>query len=79
MAARKSAFEKYAGQPGYEHFDALIATLEGPATMPRPANAKWQQIVDTALIPMIQKAVEPGADNQALLDEAKARIEEILG
>jgi hypothetical protein len=47
--------------------------------MPRPANAKWQQIVDTALIPMIQKAVEPGADNQALLDEAKAKIEEILG
>jgi ABC-type glycerol-3-phosphate transport system substrate-binding protein len=79
LAARKSAFEKYAGKPGYEHFDALIATLEGPATMPRPANAKWQQIVDTALIPMIQKAVEPGADNQALLDEAKAQIEEILG
>ncbi len=79
LAARKSAFEKYAGQPGYEHFDALIATLEGPATMPRPANPKWQQIVDTALIPMIQKAVEPGADNQALLDEAKAQIEEILG
>lgn len=79
LAARKSAFEKYAGQEGYEHFDALIATLEGPATMPRPANAKWQQIVDTALIPMIQKAVEPGADNQALLDEAKSRIEEILG
>jgi ABC-type glycerol-3-phosphate transport system substrate-binding protein len=79
LAARKSAFEKYAGQPGYEHFDALIATLEGPATMPRPAHPKWQQIVDTALIPMIQKAVEPGADKQALLDEAKAQIEEILG
>lgn len=79
LAARKSAFEKYAGKPGYEHFDALIATLEGPATMARPANEKWQQIVDTALIPMIQKAVEPGADNQALLDEAKAKIEEILG
>ena len=79
LAARKSAFEKYAGKPGYEHFDALIATLEGPATMPRPANAKWQQIVDTALIPMIQKSVEPGADNQELLDEAKAQIEEILG
>ena len=79
LAARKSAFEKYAGQEGYEHFDALIATLDGPATMPRPANAKWQQIVDTALIPMLQKAVEPGADNQALLDEAKVQIEEILG
>ncbi len=79
LAARKSAFEKYAGQEGYEHFDALIATLDGSATMPRPANAKWQQIVDTALVPMLQKAVEPGADNQALLDEAKAQIEEILG
>lgn len=79
LAARKSAFEKYADQPGYEHFKALIATLAGPATMPRPANVKWQQIVDTALIPMLQKAVEPGADNQALLDEAKKQIEEILG
>ncbi len=79
LAARKSAFEQYADQPGYEHFAALIATLDGPATMPRPANAKWQQIVDTALVPMIQKAVEPGADNQALLDDAKAQIEEILG
>ena len=79
LAARKSAFEKYADQPGYEHFNALIETLDGPATMPRPANSKWQQIVDTALIPMLQKAVEPEADNQALLDEAKAEIEAILG
>lgn len=79
LAARRSAFEKYAGQPGYEHFGALITTLEGPATMPRPAHEKWQQIVDSVLIPMIQKAVEPGADNSALLAEAKAQIEEILG
>lgn len=78
LAARKSAFEKYADQPGYEHFNALIETLDGPATMPRPANPKWQQIVDTALIPMLQKAVEPGADNQALLDVAKTQIEDIL-
>lgn len=79
LAARKSAFEEFADQPGYEHFNALIETLDGPATMPRPADTKWQQIVDTALIPMIQKSVEPGADNQALLDEAKSQIEDILG
>ena len=31
------------------------------------------------LIPMLQKAVEPGADNEALLAEAKAKIEAIIG
>jgi len=78
LAARKSALEKYADQPGHENLPALIAALDAPATTPRPANAKWQEIVDTALIPMLQKAVVPGADNAALLGEAQAKIEEIL-
>jgi ABC-type glycerol-3-phosphate transport system substrate-binding protein len=77
LAARVSAFEQYEGKPGYEHFDALVETLSAKGTKPRPATESWQEIVDTALVPMLQKALEPGADNQALLDEAKKQIEAI--
>lgn len=78
LAARKSALEKYENQPGHENLKALIAALEAPATTARPANEKWQQIVDTVLIPMLQKAVTPGADNKALLAEAQKKIEALV-
>ncbi|PPB49415.1 sugar ABC transporter substrate-binding protein [Arthrobacter pityocampae] len=78
LAARVSAFEEYEGKPGYEHFDALVETLSAEGTKPRPATENWQEIVDSALIPMLQKALEPGADNQQLLDDAKEQIEAIV-
>ena len=67
LVARKSAFESKADEPGFENFPALLETLEAPQTLPRPATAQWQEIVDTVLIPMLQKAVEPGADTAQLL------------
>ncbi|MCU1542788.1 MAG: carbohydrate transporter substrate-binding protein family [Microbacteriaceae bacterium] len=79
LASRISVLEKYENEPGYENFKPLIDTLNAEATIPRPANAQWQEIVDSALIPMIQKAVVPGADNQKLLDEAKAQVQSIIG
>jgi ABC-type glycerol-3-phosphate transport system substrate-binding protein len=79
LAATKSALESLAGAEGHENLAALIETLEADGTMPRPATDKWQQIVDTVLIPMLQEAVAGGADNQQLLDDAKAQVEEILG
>ncbi|GAA4288947.1 extracellular solute-binding protein [Georgenia daeguensis] len=78
LAATQSALTSRAGQEGDEHLQALIDTLEAPATQPRPATAEWQEIVDTVLVPMLQKAVEGGADQQ-LLDDAKTQIEQILG
>jgi ABC-type glycerol-3-phosphate transport system substrate-binding protein len=78
LVARKSAFESKAGAPGYESYPALLETLEAPQTLPRPATAQWQEIVDSVLIPLIQKAVEPDADTGALLSEAKAQIEQIV-
>ena len=66
------------GRAGPEHYAALLETLNAPQTLARPATAKWQEIVDTVLTPMLQKAVEPGADNAALLAEAKAQIEAIV-
>lgn len=78
LVARKSAFESKAGQPGYEHFAALVSTLEAAQTLPRPKTEKWQEITDSVLIPTLQKAVEPGADTAALLADAKAQIESIV-
>ncbi|MCP2636072.1 extracellular solute-binding protein [Microbacterium sp. HD4P20] len=78
LVARKSAFEAMAGEPGFENYPALLETLEAPQSLPRPASANWQEIVDSVLIPLLQKAVEPGADTAALLSEAKSQIEAIV-
>jgi multiple sugar transport system substrate-binding protein len=77
LASRISVLEKYQDEPGYENYKPLIDTLNSEATIPRPATPEWQEIVDSALVPMLQKAVVPGADNQQLLDDAKAQVESI--
>lgn len=78
LASRISVLEKYSTVEGYENYGPLLETLQAPATLPRPAVAEWQQIVDTVLVPMLQKAVEPGADNQALLDDATQQVESLV-
>ncbi|MFF5290999.1 ABC transporter substrate-binding protein [Paractinoplanes globisporus] len=78
LAARKSAYQQYADKKGFEAFGPLLKTLDAPATRSRPAHPKWQQIVDSALIPMLQKAVTPGADYAALLKSTRTQIEGII-
>lgn len=78
LASRISVLEKFENKAGFENYKPLIETLNAESTIPRPANPNWQEIVDTALIPMIQKAVVPGADNQKLLNDAKAQVESII-
>ncbi len=78
LASRISAFESQADVVGHENYPAILETLNSPATYARPATPKWQEIVNTVLTPMLQKAVEPGADNAALLKDARAQIEEII-
>jgi ABC-type glycerol-3-phosphate transport system substrate-binding protein len=78
LVARISALKQYENKPGYAAYQPMITTLSAPATQSRPETPKWQQIVDSALIPMIQKAVQPGANNQQLLDAAKQKIQSIL-
>lgn len=78
LVARKSAFESKSSEAGFENYPALLETLNAPQTLPRPATPEWQEIVDSVLTPMLQKAVEPGADNAALLEEAASQIEAIL-
>lgn len=79
LAARISAFEEYQDKPGHEHFKPLVQTLSSPATRARPATPKWQQIVDTVLIPTIQKSLTPGADYEALLKGARSDVERLVG
>ncbi|ROQ64719.1 carbohydrate ABC transporter substrate-binding protein (CUT1 family) [Rathayibacter sp. PhB152] len=78
LASRISVLEKYSTVEGYENYGPLLETLQAPATLPRPAVAEWQQIVDTVLVPMLQKSVEPGADNAALLDAAQQQVESLV-
>ncbi len=78
LAARISAFDKYKSESGHENLSAMLTTLNSKSTTPRPATAKWQQIVDTVLTPMLQKAVVAGADNTALLDAAQKQVETII-
>lgn len=75
LAARPSAYQKFQDQAGYESFKPLLATLGAPATKSRPMTPKWQQVVDTVLVPMLQKAVVPGADYAALLAKARTDVE----
>ncbi|WP_026427174.1 extracellular solute-binding protein [Actinomyces slackii] len=78
LAARVSALEAQADKAGFEYVAPLLETLNAPATLPRPAVPQWQEIVDTALTPMIQKAMESGADNATLLSDARKEVENIV-
>ncbi|NKF32485.1 extracellular solute-binding protein, partial [Pseudomonas sp. BGM005] len=55
LAATNSAYNSYAGKPGYEHFKPLLETLSAPATQGRPMNEKYQEIVDEAVLPAVQQ------------------------
>lgn len=77
LTSRISVLEAKQDAEGFEHFKPLLETLSASATMPRPAIPQWQEVVDTALIPMIQKAVA-GGDNKTLLSEAKKQVESIV-
>ncbi|MFI5915768.1 extracellular solute-binding protein [Dactylosporangium sp. NPDC051541] len=78
LAARKSAYQQYAQQTGYESFGPLLTTLDAAATRTRPATPHWQKIVDGVLIPMLQKSLTPGADYAGLLKNARTQIEGII-
>jgi multiple sugar transport system substrate-binding protein len=79
LAARKSAFAHYENQPKYAHFKPLLETLSAKATVGRPANPKWQQIVDTVLVPMLQKSVTGKADYASLLKSARSDVQRLVG
>jgi ABC-type glycerol-3-phosphate transport system substrate-binding protein len=78
LAATNSAYQSYAGKPGYEHFEPLLKTLAAPTTRGRPMNEHYQEIVDEAVLPAVQKALSCEDDIGEVLSEAKETIEDIL-
>ncbi|MDO5035175.1 MAG: sugar ABC transporter substrate-binding protein [Actinomycetaceae bacterium] len=76
LAATVSALEGASAER--PNIAGLMEALDAEGTQPRPATAKWQQIVDSVLIPMLQEASAGGADTTALLDRAAEQVEEIM-
>jgi ABC-type glycerol-3-phosphate transport system substrate-binding protein len=79
LAATNSAYQSYMGKPGYEHFGPLMTTLSAPATKGRPLNEKYQELVDEAVMPAFQGAMECKDNVPDLLAEAAATARGILG
>ncbi|MBZ9939240.1 sugar ABC transporter substrate-binding protein [Mesorhizobium sp. BR1-1-16] len=78
LAATNSAYASYSGKPGYEHFGPLMATLSAPATKGRPLNAHYQELVDEAVMPAFQGALECKDNVADLLKEAASTARGIL-
>jgi multiple sugar transport system substrate-binding protein len=78
LAARISAYESYAGQEGFEHFEPLIETLNAERTAGRPLIAQWQQITDEVLIPVVQEATRCEREPAEILTDAREKVESIL-
>jgi multiple sugar transport system substrate-binding protein len=78
LVARISALKQFESVKGYESYAPMLATLNAPATIARPANANWQNIVNNVLVPMIQKSLQPGADNAAILKDAASQVNAIV-
>lgn len=78
LAAANSAYESYMGQAGYEHFGPLLETLGGPATMGRPIHPDYQELVDEAVMPAFQGALECEDNVADLLAEAAEIARDIL-
>lgn len=79
LAATNSAYSSYMGKPGYEHFEPLLATLSAPATRGRPLNEHYQELVDEAVMPAFQGALECEDNVAQLLQDAAATARDILG
>ncbi len=79
LAATYSAYESYVDRPGYEHFWPLMDTLAAPATKGRPLNKDYQELVDEAVMPAFQGALECEDNVAELLQEAAETARDILG
>jgi ABC-type glycerol-3-phosphate transport system substrate-binding protein len=78
LAARISAYEEYAGQEGFEHFEPLIETLNAEQTSGRPLVPEWQQITDEVLIPVVQEATSCERAPADILRDARSQVESIM-
>ncbi|WP_339696374.1 extracellular solute-binding protein [Celeribacter baekdonensis] len=78
LAAANSAYESYLGHEGYEHFQPLLDTLAGPATRGRPLHKDYQELLDEAVMPAFQAAMECEDNVAELLTDAAEIADDIL-
>ncbi|KAA9010011.1 ABC transporter substrate-binding protein [Histidinibacterium aquaticum] len=78
LAAANSAYESYMDTEGYEHFEPLLTTLSAPATQGRPIHPDYQELLDQAVIPAFQGALECDDNVGELLEEAAEIARDIL-
>ncbi|TGG93626.1 sugar ABC transporter substrate-binding protein [Natronospirillum operosum] len=78
LAATNSAYERYATEPGNEHYFPLMETLGANATRGRPLHEDFQEIVDEAVLPALQEALECRRAPADILSDARRWVEDIL-
>jgi ABC-type glycerol-3-phosphate transport system substrate-binding protein len=78
LAATNSAYESYMGKDGYEHFGPLLETLGADATQGRPIHPDYQELVDEAVMPAFQAALECEDNVEELLADAAEIARDIL-
>ncbi|MEX1057565.1 MAG: sugar ABC transporter substrate-binding protein [Natronospirillum sp.] len=78
LAATTSAYERYATQAGNEHYFPLMETLSASATRGRPLHEDFQEIVDEAVLPALQEALECRRSPADILSDARRTVEDIL-
>lgn len=76
IAGRTSVYEQAGQEPGNEHTNAVLQTLQAPQTQARPMAAKWAQI-EEVLTKVVESSIG-GADVNETLESAKAGIELIV-
>ena len=76
IAGRTSVYEQAGQEPGNEHTNAVLQTLQAPQTQARPMAAKWAQI-EEVLTKVVESSIG-GADVNETLESAKAEIELIV-
>ena len=79
LAATNSAYQSYMDKPGYEHFGPLMETLSAAATKGRPLTKDYQELVDEAVMPAFQGALECQDNVADLLKEAAETARDIVG
>lgn len=77
IAGRTSVYEKYALEPGNEHLDAVLSTLDNQYSQNRPATPYWTEI-EEVLASAIQSALSGKTTPENALTDAKKSIETIV-
>ena len=77
IAGRTSVYEKYGTEPGNEHLNAVLQTLDHKYSQNRPATPYWTEI-EEVLASSIQSALSGKATPEKALKDAKTKIEAIV-